>query len=270
MTQARDDWVDRHYLLNTQYSNSGRLTARANIHAKYGRGDWFSWLAGQPHWPAAGDILEVGCGAGWFWSAARRFIGSNLRLTLTDFSPGMVAEAVERVTSLGVWKRVEGQVADASALPFPDAGFDAVLASHMLYHLPRPADGVAEIARVLRPGGVAVVATNGSNNMRELFDLQRQVFGELSGGDGSRAFALENGRAMLEAVFRETDLRHYPDVLTCTDPADIFSYLTSSPPGDKASDDEADILRRVIDHEFEVGGGTFKITKDVGVFLCKM
>jgi ubiquinone/menaquinone biosynthesis C-methylase UbiE len=77
---------------------------------------------------------------------------------------------------------VAGEVADASALPFHEASFDAVLASHMLYHLPDPRDGVAEIARVLRPEGTAIVATNGMANMRELFDLRRRVFGGDAGG----------------------------------------------------------------------------------------
>jgi SAM-dependent methyltransferase len=181
----------------------------------------------------------------------------------------MVAEAVERVGRLGYWDRVDGNVADASALPFPNATFDAVVASHMLYHLPRPSDGVAEVARVLRPGGVAIVATNGLGNMHELFDLRRQVFGESGGGEVSRAFALENGQAMLEAAFQQIELRRYPDVLTCTDPADILGYLTSSPPGDKASDDEAAALLRVIEQAFEAGGGTFTVTKDIGVFLCE-
>lgn len=269
MTEEHGEWTSRSYLLGTQYSNSDRLAARANIHAKYGRGDWFAWLASQPCWPVTGRILEVGCGGGWFWSDARQFVGSSLRLTLTDFSAGMVAEAVERVKGLGYWDRVEGQVADASALPFADTSFDAVVASHMLYHLPSPADGVAEIVRVLRPGGLAVVATNGLRNMHQVFDLQRQVFGEKSGGDGSGAFALENGRALLEAAFKEVRLLRYPDALTCTEPADIFSYLTSSPPGDRASDHEAAALRNVIDRAFEAGGGTLTVTKDVGVFLCE-
>src|SRR5580692_1241179 len=109
MTEAADLWADRGYLTGVQYANSGRLAARANIHAKYGRGDWFAWLAAQPAWPVTGEVLEIGCGAGWFWAEARPFVGAALRLQLTDLSPGMVAEATQRVGGLGVWDRVEGQ-----------------------------------------------------------------------------------------------------------------------------------------------------------------
>ncbi len=61
----------------------------------------------------------------------------KLDLTLSDFSPGMVQEAVERCQPLP-FASVTGQQADASALPFEDGSFDAVIAMHMLYHLPDP------------------------------------------------------------------------------------------------------------------------------------
>ncbi len=87
----------------------------------------------------------------------------------------MLAEAAARVGGLGRTGSCR-RVADAATLPFADASFDIVLAAHMLYHLPRPADGVAEIARVLRRGGTALVATNGAGMLRELFALQAQVW----------------------------------------------------------------------------------------------
>jgi ubiquinone/menaquinone biosynthesis C-methylase UbiE len=118
-----------------------------------GRGGWFSWLASQLDWRCEGDVLEVGCGAGWFWGEAASHLPARLRLQLTDLSHGMVTEALNRVRASAHWNQLEGRVADASTLPFPDASFDVVLASPMLYHLPDPRDGVTEIARVLRSNG---------------------------------------------------------------------------------------------------------------------
>jgi len=53
-------WQDDKYLQTVQYADSNRLSARANIHAKYGRGGWFSWVASQLDWRCEGDVLEVG------------------------------------------------------------------------------------------------------------------------------------------------------------------------------------------------------------------
>jgi SAM-dependent methyltransferase len=266
---SANTWQNDQYLRNVQYPDSKKLSARANIHAKYGRGDWFTWLASQPDWPADGDVLEVGCGAGWFWAEAAPYLSQHLRIQLTDISPGMVKQAVSQARENGHWNQVQGCVADASHLPFLDASFDAVLASHMLYHLPDPRDALAEMARVLRPNGTAVIATNGISNMRELFDLRRSVFGGTHGDQLSAAFTLENGRPMVEAVFPTVDLRKYPDVLVCTDPRDIVDYLTSSPPGDGASERQIQALHETVAAGFDKSGGRFIITKDVGVFICR-
>ena len=64
----------------------------------------------------------------------------KLDLTLSDLSPGMVQEAVERCRALP-FGSVRGHEADATALPFDDGSFDAVIAMHMLYHVKDPAKG---------------------------------------------------------------------------------------------------------------------------------
>lgn len=139
----------------------------------------------------------------------------------------------------------------------------------MLYHLPDPRDGVTEIARVLRSNGTAVIATNGISNMRELLDLRRSVFGGEHGDQVSSAFTLENGRPILEGIFKTVELRQYPDRLVCTEPSDLIDYLISSPPGDGASEHQIAALREAVTSAFRKSGGTFMITKDVGVFLCR-
>lgn len=262
-------WNDPEYLREAQYRTSGNLAARANLHSKYGRGDWFSWVAEQPAWPAAGDVLELGCGAGWFWANATQHVPAELNLTLTDLSPGMVEETTQRVRGLSCWAAVEGRAVDASDLPFADASFDVVQALHMLYHLPDPARGVDEIVRVLRPGGLAVIATNGRDTMSELFALNAAVFGGAARDETIDAFSLEKAEPMLRDRFGAVELRVYPDTLRITDPADVYAYHTSSPPGDGATPGQAAALRQVIEDAFAKGGGTLTVTKSVGVFLCR-
>lgn len=266
---AETVWRDPNYLRQAQYQNSANLAARANIHAKYGRGDWFAWVAQQPDWPTSGELLELGCGPGWFWSQGGEQLPDGLHLTLTDLSPGMVEEALTRARGVGRWPVVEGQTADATALPFETGRFDAVQALHMLYHLPDPAAGLDEIVRVLKPGGLAVIATNGQGNMSELFSLQSAVFGGASGDQTIAAFGLEIAEPMLRARFAEVALVRYPDTLRIIDPADVHAYLTSSPPGSSADADQDAALRRAIDQAFASGGGVLTVRKSAGVFLCR-
>jgi ubiquinone/menaquinone biosynthesis C-methylase UbiE len=78
-------------------------------------------------------VLEVGCGDGNIWRENLDRIPPGWRLTLTDFSPGMV-DAARAV--LG--DRAEYAVADVQELPFSDASFDAVIANHMLFRARKP------------------------------------------------------------------------------------------------------------------------------------
>jgi len=259
-------WTSASYLKDEQYRDSSKLAVRANLHS-YGRGDWFEWAALQVPWTAGAKALELGCGAGWFWAKGAKAIPQDLDLTLSDLSPGMVEEAVGRVRDLG--RRASGLPADAAALPFDGASFDIVLAMHMLYHLPEPARAVAEIARVLKPGGVAVVATNGRETLAELFALKAAVFGGAARDELIDGFHLENGRPMLEAAFPDVEFRPYEDALAITSSDDVHAYLTSSPPGDRASAAEDLALRNAISTAFEAGGGMFRVSKSAGLFICR-
>lgn len=270
--------ADQDYLRDVQYADSTKLAMRANLHVKYGRATWFPWWAEQVPWPAVADggalaVLEVGCGAGWLWAEGTdQMPAERIALTLTDLSPGMVDEAVARVVGTGRFASVEGRTADAQDVPFADGSFDVVASNHMLYHLPEPARGVAELARVLRPGGVAAVATNGWTHLRELWQIRAEVFvglEDLTDHDETVAvFGIETGEPMLRERFATIAFHRYDDTLRCTDPADVVAFLCSSPPGEHATPAELDRLRAAVDQRFDAGGGTFEITKDVGLFIC--
>ena len=93
----------------------------------------------------AGDrVLDVGCGPGNLAAAAA---GRGASVVGADLSPVMVALAQSRHPNL------EFHQADAERLPFSDDTFDAVLANLLIPHLPRPEVGLAELVRVLKPGG---------------------------------------------------------------------------------------------------------------------
>jgi ubiquinone/menaquinone biosynthesis C-methylase UbiE len=102
------------------------------------------------------DVLEIGPGPGGLAvELARR--AASMRLTGVDIDPAMVDRAALRARREGLDGRLAFVVGDVAALPFPDASFDLVTSSFSVHHWPDAATGFAEIRRVLRPGGRAIV-----------------------------------------------------------------------------------------------------------------
>jgi SAM-dependent methyltransferase len=154
--------------IREQYAMNANLRSRIALHDRYSRSP-----AHYPHWIFDGydfddeaDVLEVGCGDANVWRESLERIPPGWRLTLTDFSPGMV-DAARAV--LG--DRAECAVADVQELPFPDASFDAVIANHMLFHVEDRPRALGELARVLLPGGAFRATTIGRDHLRELREL---------------------------------------------------------------------------------------------------
>lgn len=99
--------------------------------------------------PEAGErILDVAAGTGTSSAALAR---SGATVVALDFSPGMVAEGRRK------HKKIEFIEGDAQRLPFPDNQFDAVAISFGLRNVADPKAALAEMFRVLKPGGRLVV-----------------------------------------------------------------------------------------------------------------
>jgi SAM-dependent methyltransferase len=213
-------------------------------------------------------VLEAGCGAGWLWEQSVAEVPSRVSLTLSDLSTGMVEQAVDRVVGTGRFERVEGQQADLQSLPFADRSFDRVVANHMLYHLPDPAAGVGELARLVRSDGRVIVATNGRRHMRELSIIRGDVFDIERIDSTIEVFGTDVGFAILRDHFDDVRWFAFRDELRCTDPADVIAYVCSTPPGEDATAAQLERLTAAIAAAFQRGGGTMTITKDTGCFVC--
>jgi phosphatidylethanolamine/phosphatidyl-N-methylethanolamine N-methyltransferase len=103
-----------------------------------------------------GEVLEVGVGTG----LSLETYNSALRVTGMDYSEDMLRKARARVAKLGLDHVAELRQMDARSLEFPDASFDTVAAMHVLSVVPEPERVMAEIARVLRPGGQVVITNH--------------------------------------------------------------------------------------------------------------
>src|SRR5687768_12782519 len=104
--------------------------------------------------PSRAHILEVGCGCGIALLAFARTL-SPQRLVGLDIDPNLLHMARTRLSHTGT-DLILGDVRD---MAFDDVEFDVVIDFGTCYHISRPEDAVAEIARVLRPGGMFVTET---------------------------------------------------------------------------------------------------------------
>jgi len=109
-------------------------------------------------WALGGDVpvgrvLEIGGGSGAM-AAELMERYPDIAMVVTDFDEAMVDNATQRLRRYG--ERVEVRQADATALPFDDASFDAVVSFIMLHHTVEWEKALGEATRVLRPSGKLV------------------------------------------------------------------------------------------------------------------
>ncbi len=99
---------------------------------------------------AGQQVLDVGCGAGEDALALARCVGATGLACGVDCDARLLAQAWRRAASDGV-TNVAFELADAHALPFPDARFDAGRSDRVFQHLERPEAALFEILRVCKP-----------------------------------------------------------------------------------------------------------------------
>jgi ubiquinone/menaquinone biosynthesis C-methylase UbiE len=116
--------------------------------------DRFRHAAGDTGWPYR-EALELGCGTGFFM--INLVLGGVIEQGhVTDLSQGMVDVALRNASSAGI--ALEGRMADAESIPYPDDSFDLVVGHAVLHHIPDLDVAMREVLRVLRPGGRFVFA----------------------------------------------------------------------------------------------------------------
>ncbi len=118
--------------------------------------------------PLQGVVVDLGTGTGRILPELSR---RAERIIAVDASPGMLAQARKRIDASGI-EGIDFRLGDLAHLPLQDGEVDAVVANMVLHHAPEPAQAVAEIHRVLRPGGKLLLGDflpHGQEWMRERF-----------------------------------------------------------------------------------------------------
>ena len=121
------------------------------------------WVCAQ----AEGEVLEIAVGTG----RNLPHYSEGVRLTGIDFVPAMLDVARRRAAELG--RPVELRLGDAQALEFEDATFDTVVCTLSLCTIPDDRAAVAEVRRVLRPGGRFVLLEHVRSPVRAVRGVQR-------------------------------------------------------------------------------------------------
>lgn len=119
-------------------------------------------LAGIPVRNRQLQVLDLGCGTGWFTRRLAQ-LWPEASLTGVDLSPGMIRQACERTAAQVHWLQ-----ADAEALPLPDQSFDIIFSNLMIQWCDHPEQVLRECRRLLRPGGRLLVSTLLDGTLREL------------------------------------------------------------------------------------------------------
>ena len=115
------------------------------------------WATGSLKLNGSEDVLDVGFGGGIGLELVSRRLPSG-RLFGVDISEEMADRAARRFADARRHGSARVLVGDVSKLPFADASFDRAYSVNAVFFWPDPAAGIAEIYRVLRPGGSAVIA----------------------------------------------------------------------------------------------------------------
>jgi SAM-dependent methyltransferase len=261
---------DHEYLLNDQYHNAEKLNARIRLHQGFSTNSygWFAWIFDHYDLGDESLVLELGCGPGDLWRENIDRIPTGWAITLSDFSAGMLVQARDKLSGLS--HPFSFGTVDAQAIPFGEGRFDAVIANHCIYHIPDRSKALAEIQRVLKPGGQFFTTTIGLNHLKDWAELVAKFDPTIEDGFNNEAnpFTLESGEAQLHAWFTDIQIQRYPDALQVTEAAPLVDFVFSSlrlglDEGRRAA------FAAFVEAKMASQGGAIHIQKDSGMFIAR-
>ncbi len=265
---------DSEQLLKDQYKDSHNLGTRIGIHELFSTNpkDWHQWLMEQYNIPQNATILELGCGNGAFWAKNKHHIHNSWNITLSDFSPGMLNDAQRNI---GLVHNIEYEQINIMEIPKDTNNFDAVIANHMLYHVPDVSKALSEIQRVIRTDGKFYASTIGRNHMSELNELGKSFDSKLNflyAHDHANAFGLENGKGQLNEYFSKVNLKLFEGGLEITEVQPVIDYLLSANKNSKEilTGDMLSEFKNYLEAELHQKNGKIFITKETGLFEAQI
>src|SRR6266540_7046840 len=245
-------FTDQQYLKTDQYRDSSNLDARVTIHQRFSTNSygWFKWIFDTlTKLPENARILELGCGHGLLWKENISRIPVGWDITLSDLSSGMLDAAWRNLVVTG--RAFQFKEIDAQSIPFENETFDAVIANHMLYHVPDRPKAIAEIKRVLKPNGHLFATTIGQYHLKEIANWYARVHVSKIWESFANPFTLENGLEQLEPYFPQVELSRYEDNLQVTEIEPLVAYIRSGMRVAELSENELSDLQYDLEKELK-------------------
>lgn len=259
-------FTDQGYLRTDQYRDSSNLDTRVVIHRRFSTNSygWFKWVFDRLiKLPENARILELGCGHGLLWKENISRIPSGWKITLSDLSPGMLDAAWRNLVVTG--RAFKFEEIDAQSIPYEEETYDAVIANHMLYHVPDRSKAISEIKRVLRSNGRFIATTVGESHMKEMMEWFTRVTSGEYASMVTSSFTLENGLEQLKLFFPNVSRSRYQDSLGVTEFQAIIAYIRSGISPSDVKEDKLEKLKQELQAELNQKGEIF-ISKDSGLF----
>jgi SAM-dependent methyltransferase len=255
-------FTDRDTLRNAAYVDSGPLAARSAIYQWTRNRDDLPGLALAALTGVSGTVLDAGCGLGNYVDRLRAE-RQDLQVLALDLSAGMRPDVV----------------GDVQALPLSDASVGGALAMHMLYHVPNIPAAVRELRRVIKPGGVLVVSTNGRDDKLEVGRLITDALRDLTGAeievpDADGRFTPEDAgllrqsfdSVVVEVLERETLVPEVEPVLAFVD--SLRAWTETLLPDDVTWEMLLAAVRVRVAEEV-AAHGVWRLRNQVGILTCR-
>lgn len=263
-----DNHQDKEHLAEEAYAGAGRLNTRLHIQEHYSTTStpWFRWVFERFRLWSGIRVLDVGSGPGHVWWRNSRQLPSGVHLLLADLSHGMVVAARDNLAGAEVASSF--LTGDCEWLPFATATVDAVVALGVLDHLPDRARGLAEIRRVLRPGGTFYVSSGGRTHLQEIEDLVSPFLPKVPYGGAPDQFGLENAAAQLSAHFTRVQRYDFQDTLRFHEVEPIVAYVRSEGQvAEKLTGPTLAAFRSAVEEQLATQG-EIEVTRAKGLFAA--
>ena len=212
-------------------------------------------------------MLELGCGNGALWTENKKKLPEDISILLSDISEGMISDARRNIGPDDL--RFSYRILDAHRLFLDPDCFDRIIANHVLFYCEDIPLVCSQAVRLLKPSGFFVCSTYGRSHMKEISALVAEFDKRivLSNRRLYEQFGLENGEKVLRTYFGDVHCIRYEDSIEIDRAEPLIDYILSC-----HGNQNQYLLERYKDFRAFVEEkikGSFHITKDAGLFICK-